>query len=246
MVLVSHKHKFIYMKTRKTAGTSVEIFFEPFCRPPKQEAHFTDLIISDVGIVGARGGNPNTKDWFNHIPAYLVKEKLGLSKWDTYFKFCVIRNPWDKMVSTYWYNKNKNNKLPDFKTWLFNWYFKYVPKRNVQDWIQSFPRKTSYITWLKKSPLIPQSTNIIDRNIYTINNKLALNYYIRFENLSDGIEEVCQKLNLPCDLQKLGNYKASYRQKQRHYSEYYDQETMNIVSKIFAKEIQEFSYQFGD
>ncbi|KPA10844.1 hypothetical protein MHK_008953, partial [Candidatus Magnetomorum sp. HK-1] len=30
-MLVSHRHKFIYTKTFKTAGTSVESYFEPFC-----------------------------------------------------------------------------------------------------------------------------------------------------------------------------------------------------------------------
>ena len=34
MVLVSHAAEFIYMKTRKTAGTTVEMYFERFCVPP--------------------------------------------------------------------------------------------------------------------------------------------------------------------------------------------------------------------
>ena len=33
-MLVSHARKFIYTKTLKTAGTSVEVFLEPYCRPP--------------------------------------------------------------------------------------------------------------------------------------------------------------------------------------------------------------------
>jgi len=38
MVLVSHTHEFIFMKTHKTASTSVEMFFERFCVP--QECEF--------------------------------------------------------------------------------------------------------------------------------------------------------------------------------------------------------------
>jgi len=33
IMLVSHRKKFIYTKTAKTAGTSVESYFEPFCLP---------------------------------------------------------------------------------------------------------------------------------------------------------------------------------------------------------------------
>jgi len=30
-MIISHKHKFIFIKTRKTAGTSIEIFLSQFC-----------------------------------------------------------------------------------------------------------------------------------------------------------------------------------------------------------------------
>lgn len=247
MVLVSHKHKFIYLKTRKTAGTSVEVFFEPFCRPSKEQKIETDTIISEIGIVGKRGPSSIEKEgWTGHIPAYLVQEKLGQSIWDSYFKFCVIRNPWDRMVSAYWFKNRKKKTIPDFKPWLLDWYFGSFPKTNLPDWIKSFPYQTSYKTWLKNSPFVPQEPNTGERNIYTIDNKLALDYYIRFENLSGGIEEVCQKLSLPCDLERLGNHNSSSRKNKRHYTEYYDQETTEIVSKAFAQDIKDFSYRFGD
>ena len=30
-MIISHKHRFIFIKTRKTAGTSIEIFLSQFC-----------------------------------------------------------------------------------------------------------------------------------------------------------------------------------------------------------------------
>ena len=49
-MLISHICRFIYLKTRKTAGTSVEIYFEPFCVDPKSyggERHNTEPEVSE-------------------------------------------------------------------------------------------------------------------------------------------------------------------------------------------------------
>ena len=51
-MLVSHRYKFIYTKTRKTAGSSVESYFEPFCMPHGEwtQRHLGEEYVSDVGI----------------------------------------------------------------------------------------------------------------------------------------------------------------------------------------------------
>ena len=52
-MLVSHARKFIYTKTLKTAGTSVEVFLEPYCRPPGEVAeHHTGQSVTDYGNLG--------------------------------------------------------------------------------------------------------------------------------------------------------------------------------------------------
>ncbi len=245
MVLVSHKHKLIYLKTGKTAGTSVEILFELLCGLSEAPSHQTDEIVSESGIIGARGNNASQKTWHNHMPAHLVKEKLGDSIWNDYFKCCIVRNPWDKMVSLYYWRK-KNGQLSGFQDWLMRYYSKFVPKHNWQDWLASFPDRRSLKDWMAKSPINYKTGNIIDRKVYTINNQLALDFYIRFENLQEGIVEVCDKLGLVCDSQYLGNYKGGIRKNKAHYTEYYNQETQGIVQEMFNLEIKEFNYQFGD
>jgi hypothetical protein len=41
----------------------------------------------------------------NHLPAVKVKSRVPRRVWDTYFKFCVERNPWDKTLSDYYMRK---------------------------------------------------------------------------------------------------------------------------------------------
>lgn len=49
--------------------------------------------------------------WVSHKSAKLIKKDLGNDIFDKYIKFCVIRNPYDKMVSKYfWENSKKNFK----------------------------------------------------------------------------------------------------------------------------------------
>ncbi len=56
MALVCYKHRFIFLKTRKTAGTSVEMALEPLCVPPGTEIReHRSMIKTRYGIVAHRG-----------------------------------------------------------------------------------------------------------------------------------------------------------------------------------------------
>ena len=49
----------------------------------------------------------NMKDKQCHLSAKQIREIAGEKAWKNYFKFTIIRNPWDKMVSSYHYNHHK-------------------------------------------------------------------------------------------------------------------------------------------
>lgn len=225
MVLVSHKHKFIYLKTKKTAGTSVEAFFEKFCQPDPdyQSQHAARELISEDGIIGCRQ-NGVGKEWRPHMSAGKVSKKVGESIWKSYFKFCVMRNPWDKMVSLYFFQKSQKKKLPDFKEWLIGLAQKYEKHIN----------------------LIEKRGNPVDGEIYTINGNFVCDSYIRFEKLQQDLQEVCQRLELEVNLDQLENYKSGVREAGKSYMDYYDDETQKVVSDMFVKEIEHFNYKFGN
>jgi len=124
-MLISHRKKFIYTKTVKTAGTSVESYFEKYCMPEGEWvfSHRREEYVSDSGIIGSREKDINRKTWYNHMPAIDIKEKIGDSIWNQYFKFCIIRNPFDKMLSYFFYDRKDNsptNLIDEFKFWLKN------------------------------------------------------------------------------------------------------------------------------
>jgi len=70
----------------KTAGTSVESYFEPYCMP-EGVWHFSDgrdEYVSETGIIGCRTKDVSGYKWFNHMPASLVQEQLGQKLWEKY------------------------------------------------------------------------------------------------------------------------------------------------------------------
>jgi hypothetical protein len=57
------------------------------------------------------------KRYYNHIPAAEVKDHVGDTVWNNYFKFCFERNPWDRLISYYFW-KNQSEPRPTISEFL--------------------------------------------------------------------------------------------------------------------------------
>jgi len=92
-VIISHQYRFIFVKTLKTAGTSIEVFLSQHCG--------SDDVVTPI-LPQVEPHRPRNHDgYFNHIPAAAIRDRVGPDVWRSYFKFCVERNPWDKTLSYY-------------------------------------------------------------------------------------------------------------------------------------------------
>ena len=134
-MIVSHEHKFIFLKTKKTAGTSIELALERrFAAPDDVITPLTK--IDEARRIGARGAqNWRLHGWWgsprpllqaplvqiqrrglrllqSHAgerrPALLVDDKV----WRSYFKFAFDRNPWDRQVSFYHHRYRRETVPP--------------------------------------------------------------------------------------------------------------------------------------
>lgn len=111
-MLTSYKNKFIFFKTIKTASSSVFNFFTPYCLPDDFEFKYENELNDNYLGFWSNGivGNPLTKscELKRHVPCIKARQilnKIDKNIWRTYFKFCVVRNPWDICVSLYFWRK---------------------------------------------------------------------------------------------------------------------------------------------
>ncbi|UWQ56508.1 sulfotransferase family protein (plasmid) [Leisingera caerulea] len=112
-MLLSHQHKFIYLKTHKTGSTSAELALEPFCAPPGHKVYPNRAapLITEYGIVGARAPGPavlsaRRKDpdfFWHHMGARKVAEKIGEECFHAYRRIACVRNPFRRLLSQYLY-----------------------------------------------------------------------------------------------------------------------------------------------
>ncbi len=92
-MIISHKYRFIFIKTLKTAGTSIEVFLSQVCGRSD--------VFTPIYPPHPRHRPRNFGQFYNHISAFAVRLAVPPDLWSDYFKFCVERNPWDKTLSHY-------------------------------------------------------------------------------------------------------------------------------------------------
>jgi len=93
-MIISHKHQFIFVKTKKTAGSTLEKLLYP---------HLGEF---DIITGSERDGTPrkNTSSNNGHM-SWRQIEAAYPREWREYYKFTIERNPWDKVVSSYFWHK---------------------------------------------------------------------------------------------------------------------------------------------
>lgn len=218
-MLVSHRLKFIYTKTTKTAGTSIESYFEPYCvdQPDWQALHFRDEHVSAAGIIGYRGtGRPAQCTWWNHMPAALIRQRLGEAIWSSYFKFCAVRNPYDKAISHFYFLRDQG-------------------RIQIED---GMSEQEQFEHWLV------QSGPLIDRDKYLIDGRLCMDHFVRYEHLQTDLQAVCERLGIDWQPERLATFKAGIRPPTATARAMYSPRSREIVSAAYAYELDFFGYSF--
>ncbi|MBB1248480.1 sulfotransferase family 2 domain-containing protein [Rhizobium sp. G21] len=135
-MIVSHAHKLIFLKARKVAGTSLEIALSKYCDgddiitpvsradeairarhgfqgPCNFNFGWAKLFVKQMNEEPRLGKYWLPLKYYNHIPASLARRRLGAKIWNDYTKLSVVRNPWDRAVSMFFWKSNKKTDNPD-------------------------------------------------------------------------------------------------------------------------------------
>jgi hypothetical protein len=219
-LLISHQKKFIFIKTRKTAGTSIEGVLQQFATPPNHPVtHAQPFMDTEHGVVGARGLGGQTDDpLWAHSSASEIEKYLGKEQFRTYTKIYSVRNPFDKVVSWFWH----------------------VAPHSLRDDLANDPEKTKWYfrNWLLMRPILPR-----DRKLYKINGKIFEAKIIRYENLNQDLESLSFDLGLGLSTEAMPEWKrGSRKNKGLSLTQLYDKSTADAVRRAFSFDFSKFGY----
>jgi hypothetical protein len=218
-MILCHPHRYIFLKTTKTAGTSLEIALSKFCG---DEDVITPIALEDEQIRIERGyrrrqrflgrkGQPRTS-FFDHIDAAHARHLIGPEQWDGYFKFAVTRNPYDQAVS------------------LFFWYGAEEKLGSFYDFLKNYPDKIR-LNW----------------RIITINGRIAVDHVLRYETLPQDLSALSDRLGLPENLAAAMQgirAKSGVRDPSRKVSDFFHQypKAKTLVDILCEDELTLFNY----
>ncbi|WP_372972234.1 hypothetical protein [Marinobacter sp.] len=228
-MIISHKYKFIFIKTVKTAGTSIEVFLSKICDEndvvtpvePEEKGHMPRNYkgvwnpMREITSQDHRGYKRTIKEFlsqrrfYNHIPARVLRHRVPHEIWNGYYKFCVERNPWDKSISHFNMVRKRKDEAMTFSDYLSN-------EKLCHNW--------------------PLYTDLDD--------KILVDRIVPFESLNEGLGEVFEKLSVPYSGKLKETAKSNYRTDVAPYQEFFNYDQRLIIEKAFEKEISHNGYDF--
>ena len=160
-----------------------------------------------------------------HVP-YIEYKRANPYKFERYFKFSFVRNPWDRLVSTFFFLKKGGvnemdrrfaaeqlAKYDSFDKFVNSW----LTRENVWSWVH----------------FRPQYHFICDSSL-----RRQVDFVGRTETIGADFNYVCQRLGVSASL------KWSNRSKHMPYNKYYTTELRDRVASVYAEDIALFGYSF--
>lgn len=201
---VSDIHRAIFIHIPKNAGVSIE---------------------RSMGIYG----DQNSNNYWGVVDDSIVLQHLTASDlcnkindprvWNLYQKFSVVRNPFSKAVSEYY------------------WFLRYGPRCTFSEWVLSLETRlmmNNLIHIYEIGHNIPQY-----QFLYDTSGTLLVDMVLRFETISEDFEALSSFMGWGVELKHAPTTASGSK---IPFQSFYDQESVDIISNIYKKDIELFGY----
>jgi chondroitin 4-sulfotransferase 11 len=219
---INHNLKCIFIHIPKAGGSTIERMLDMEVLDEQGFANVHD----DNRLFGRiQDGSKNRylSNHLQHLTAHEVKQRVGEAIWDEYFKFAIVRNPWDRMVSIYKYGDGS------LRQQIKTTFGKKYEELGFREFVEI--SKTLDLTNIH---LLPQY-EFIEHD-----NRLIVDYIGYYENYNKTVKEILSILGLK--EQYIPVTRKSKRTKS--YWQYYTPRTYQKVKKLYHKDIQKLNYSF--
>ena len=226
---IDWKKNFLFLHIPKTGGSSILKYLEV---PYGPEYMYSSSMQCDETT-----GEPQREVWLQHFTLeevvwgsqfhirinspdggpYSLEEQGNIIR--NMFKFCFVRNPWDRAVSDYlWHKCNTPRYVWDAGTMSNMDLETFLSPEHVQI---PYCHRRQQVDFAKDA-----------------------NFVGRYENLKEDFRLVCEMIGVPFISENFPHEKKSVGRK--HYSHYYDDTTKKMVEDLYHDDIDRFGYKFED
>ena len=204
---INKKYKILFIHIPKTAGSSIEIFFEM----QRKEWFYQ----------GSPAYSINTVKYApQHFTAEIMKEKF--KQFDMYFKFAFVRNPYDRLLSEYYFMHRGAgieffNDPGNFERWVFG----YLNKKG-KEFTNCYCHKIEQY-----------------RYVYDVTGKLV-DFVGKFENLQEDFNKVLKIM----DYQGSGKLMKSQSAKFEKNKKLLTDKVKHRIKDVYYADFKLFNYKF--
>ena len=219
---VIYRKKFLNLQNKRRIQTDTSYSFKPFDDTKSIFVHIPKCagVSVNKALYGNLAGAHSTLSDYSCI--FSPKEI------NEYFKFTVVRNPWDRLVSAFHFLKkggmNETDKMwaqtnigeyKDFRSFVLNW----LKEDNIWKYYHFRPQ---YHYFLES------------------HQKVCIDFFAFLENLDNDFDFIASKINSNHKLHRIN--KSSHKD----YKDYYDSDTRKIVASVYADDINLLGYTFDN
>lgn len=205
--MISHNHKCIFVHIPKCGGTSIEDVIWP---EPRSTSDLWMGFISKYRNKYQTGG-------LQHLLATQIRQEVGEEIFNNYFKFTIVRNPWDKAISQFFYMAQR----PDLREYIG------MEENDPFKKYLELTEKKLHVQWEKQYKFFQDD-----------NDDTIVDYIGRLETMQKDAATIFERLGINAEIPHVN------ATRHKHYSEYYDDESRETVREMYKDDIRLLNYSF--
>ncbi len=221
MAIISHSQNFIFVHVPKTGGTSVSNYLSSYTS------------YCDLELGGTEFGESLQKAYrkrfrlYKHVPASGIKAVIDSGFWEKSFKFGIVRNPYQRAISTYHFLRNWSG-TPD-------------RIRNKLDKVENFEQFVHSGIWDEldgpDKMFKAQSFWLCEEEH---SKELLVNYVGKLEHLQPHMDFVTESIGLPPNPKS--TLKALNRSSRKRGPLELSDKTKELIAEKYRSDFETFDY----
>ncbi len=150
------------------------------------------------------------------MPAALIRQRIGDTVWNSYFKFCNVRNPYTTAVSAFYFRDDDAAPVGD----------------------GGAPEAERFERWLERLNFRAFKDH------YLMDGRFCLDAVVRFEHMADDLKAMCDRVGIAWEPHRLPHFKKGIRPPSYRIEDLYTERSKAIVRDACAFELDYFGYSF--